>query len=178
MKIKQRLFGEALVLEPDGRTDARGRMADFSPGEFREAVPGLALKMQRIYSMPERYTFFGIHYQEKPFPQAKLVSVLHGKALDYVVDLREGSATFGRWEAVELDAARPAAVYIPAGFGHGFLSLEPDTVQLFGADRLFVPGCAKSVSWKDPEIGLALPCDNPVLSEKDRNAPFLKDLRG
>ena len=95
-----------------------------------------------------------------------------------MVDLREGSATFGRWETVELDAARPAAVYIPAGFGHGFLSLEPDTVQLFGADRLFVPGCAKSISWKDPEIGLALPCDNPVLSEKDRNAPFLKDLRG
>ena len=178
MEIKQRLLGDALVLEPDGRTDTRGWMADFSPEALREAVPGMEVKVQRVYSMPERYTFFGIHYQAKPFLQAKLISVIHGKAMDYVVDLREGSATFGRWEAVELDAARPAAVYIPAGFGHGFLSLEADTIQLFMADRLFVPGLAKSISWKDPDIGLELPCDDPVLSEKDRTAPFLKDLRG
>ena len=174
MKIKQRLFDEVLVLEPAVRTDGCGTMTDLSPDQLREAVPQADWKVQRIYTMPARHTFFGIHYQAEPYPQAKLISVLRGKGLDYVVDLRKNSATYTQWQVLELDAADPAFVYIPSGFGHAFLSLEENTIQYFAADREFVRGHAAVISFRDPTIRQERPCENPVLSDKDRNAPFLK----
>ena len=174
MIIRQRLFDEVLVIEPSVRTDGRGTMTDFSPDQLREILPEADWKVQRIYTMPARYTFFGIHYQEEPYPQAKLISVLQGKGLDYVVDLRKDSPAYTQWQVLELDATSPALVYIPAGFGHAFLSLEENTVQYFAADREFVRGHAAVISFRDPTIRLELPCEDPVLSDKDRNAPFLK----
>ena len=173
MKIRQRLFDEVLVLEPAVRSNACGRMTDLSPDCLREAFPETDWKVQRIYTMPARYTFFGIHFQRDPYPQAKLVSILQGKGRDYVVDLRPGSSTYARWQSLDLAAEDPILVFIPAGFGHAFLSLEENTVQYFAADREFVPGYAASVSFRDPKIRLELPCADPVLSEKDRLAPFL-----
>ena len=102
--------------------------------------------------------------------------MLHGKGLDYVIDLRKESDTYRQWKAVELSAEKPLAVWIPAGFGHAFLSLEKDTVQFFAVDQHFVKGYSKEISYLDPEIGLKLPCENPVLSEADRHAPFLREL--
>ena len=93
-----------------------------------------------------------------------------------MVDLRKDSATFTQWQAIELDAADPVSVYIPSGFGHAFLSLEEDTIQYFAADREFIRGYAAAISYRDPVIRLELPCENPVLSDKDRNAPFLNQL--
>ena len=176
MKIRQRLFDEVLVLEPAVRTDVCGTMTDLSPDQLRGIVPQADWKVQRIYTMPARHTLFGIHYQKEPYPQAKLISVLQGKGLDYVVDLRKDSATFTQWQAIELDAADPVSVYIPSGFGHAFLSLEEDTIQYFAADREFIRGYAAAISYRDPVIRLELPCENPVLSDKDRNAPFLNQL--
>lgn len=173
MKIRQRLFDEVLILEPPVRADERGTMADFSPELIRSALPDNEWTLQRIYTMPERHTFFGIHYQKEPYPQAKLIAVLQGKGLDYVVDLRPGSETWAQWKSLELDASEPSLVYIPAGFGHAFLSLAENTVQYFAADRAFVRGYAAAISFRDPVISLALPCTDPILSEKDRLAPFL-----
>ena len=174
MKIQRRIFDRVLVLEPACRTDLRGRTAFFAPGELQAVVPGLTVREQRVYTMPEANTFFGIHYQDRPYPQAKIISVVHGSGLDYVVDLRKESPTYRRWERLTLRAGEPLAVYIPAGFGHAFLSLEKDTVQLFAADAPF--GNAGSIHYRDPEIGLELPCGDPILSEMDRQAPFLRDL--
>ncbi len=176
MKIRQCLFDEVLVLEPAVRTDGCGRMTDLSPDQLRGIVPQADWKVQRIYTMPARHTFFGIHYQKEPYPQAKLISVLQGKGLDYVVDLRKDSMTYAQWQVVELDAADPALVYIPSGFGHAFLSLEENTIQYFAADREFVRGYAAAISYRDPVIRLELPCENPVLSDKDLNAPSLSQL--
>lgn len=176
MKVIERFFGEACVLELNSRNDCRGNMKSISPGETEDAVPGFVIREQRIYTMPEPHTFFGIHFQDLEYPQAKLITVLHGKGLDYVVDLRKGSGSCKQWKTVELSAEKPLAVYIPAGFGHAFLSLEKDTVQFFTADQPFVKGCAKRIHYQDPDIRLVLPCDYPVLSEEDRQAPFLREL--
>ena len=173
MKITKRLFDEVLVLEPPVRADRRGTMADFSPEMIRTVLPDKEWILQRIYTMPERHTFFGIHFQKDPYPQAKLISVLQGKGLDYVVDLRPGSETFAQWQSVELDSAQPVLVYIPSGFGHAFLSLTENTVQYFAADRAFVRGYAADVSFRDPTIRLDLPGTDLILSENDRLAPFL-----
>lgn len=176
MKVIERLFGDACVLELESRHDCRGGMKMLSPEETGAALPGFEIREQRIYTMPEANTFFGIHFQELPYPQAKLVAVLHGKGLDYVIDLRKESDTYRQWKTVELSAEKPLAVWIPAGFGHAFLSLEKDTVQFFAVDQHFVKGYSKEISYLDPEIGLKLPCENPVLSEADRHAPFLREL--
>lgn len=176
MKVIERLFGDACILEPESRHDCRGSMAVLSPEAAEEAVPGFVIREQRIYTMPEMNTFFGIHFQELPYPQAKLIAVLHGSGLDYVIDLRRESDTYRQWKAVELSAEKPLAVYIPAGFGHAFLSLEKDTVQFFAADQHFIKEYSKQINYLDPDIGLKLPCEDPVLSDADRHAPFLREL--
>lgn len=176
MKVIERFFGGACVLELNSRNDCRGNMKNISPGEAEEAVPGFLIREQRVYTIPEIHTFFGIHFQDMQYPQAKLITVFHGSGLDYVIDLRKGSDSYRQWKTVELSAEKPLAVYIPAGFGHAFLSLEKDTVQFFAADQPFVKGCAKRIHYQDPDIGLILPCDHPVLSEEDRQAPLLREL--
>ena len=82
MKVIERLIGDACVLELESRHDCRGSMKMLSPEETGDALPGFVIREQRIYTMPEANTFFGIHFQELPYPQAKLVAVLHGKGLD------------------------------------------------------------------------------------------------
>ncbi len=176
MKVTERFFGDACVLELKTRQDCRGSMKVLSPAETGEAVPGFVIREQRIYTMPEIHTFFGIHFQEVQYPQAKLVTVLHGRGLDYVIDLRKESDTYKQWKTVELNAEEPLSVYIPAGFGHAFLSLEKDTVQFFAADQRFEKGFSKQINYRDPDIRLILPCDDVVISEEDRHAPLLREL--
>ena len=177
MKVIQRIFGEACVLELNSRNDCRGQMTLLSPDELETAVPGFTIREQRVYTMPEAHTFFGIHFQDQPHPQAKFITVLHGSGLDYLIDLRKDSGSYRQWKTVELTADRPLAVFVPAGFGHAFLSLEKDTVQYFAADRHFVSGCAKQIHYRDPDIQLVLPCSDPILSEADSKAPFLRELQ-
>ena len=176
MKLLRRIFDQALVLEPSGRADQRGTMTAFPPEELQEMIPDLTIREQRVYTMPEPHTFFGIHFQDEPVPQAKLITVIHGSGLDYVVDLRKDSPTYKQWEAIKLDAEKPLIVYIPVGFGHAFLSLEKDTVQVFAADQKFVKGKSRSIHYKDPEIGLELPYEDLILSEQDQSAPYLSEI--
>ena len=174
MKITERIFGGACIIEMQGREDLRGGMSvSFDTDCLLSAGIAFVPKEQRIYRMPRAGTFFGIHYQDESCPQAKLVSLIQGRGLDYIVDLRKNSPTYKRWEVRELCGGDMKAVYIPCGFGHAFLSLEDDTVQLFTADEHFVKGCARQLNHKDPQIGLELPDTEIILSDADRNAPYL-----
>ena len=123
--------------------------------------------------MPSKGTFFGIHYQNGSFPQAKLVSVLQGRGLDYIIDLRRDSPTYEQYRVSELCGCVPKAVYIPSGFGHAFLSLEDDTVQLFCVNEYFRSELSGIVNYKDPGIGLKLPFEELIISEKDLQAGYL-----
>ena len=170
MKIRQRLFDEVLVLEPAVRTDICGSMTDLSPDQIREAVPQADWKVQRLYTMPERHTFFGIHYQKSEAARGKLISVVQGKALDYIVDLRPDSKTYKQYKSFELNADTPLLVFIPAGFGHGFLTLEDNTIQAFAIDEDLGKTSSGIVNYKDPEIGLKLPVEDIIISDYDKNA--------
>ena len=173
MQLIETIFEEAKVFRCAGRRDVRGGM---SVVYSCDDIGGFMVKEQRVYTMPRKGTFFGIHFQDGEHPQGKLVTLLRGSGVDYVVDLRRESPTYKRWRTVELSAENGLLVYIPAGFGHAFLSLEKDTVQFFAVDQHFVKGYSKEISYLDPEIGLKLPCEKPVLSEADRHAPFLREL--
>ena len=119
----------------------------------------------------------GLHYQLPPAQQAKLVRVTTGRILDVVADFRRSSPTFGQWVAVELSAAAWNQLLIPAGFAHGFVTLEPDTQVQYKVSSLYSPAHDRAVRWGDPALGIdwKLGGRAPILSAKDSAAPLLAD---
>lgn len=123
-------------------------------------------------------TLRGIHFQTPPHAQAKLVRCIKGSIFDVAVDLRRGSPTFGRWVGAELSAENGKQLYIPVGFGHAFLTLEPECEIVYKVSDYYAPECDGGVRWNDPDIGIAWPggVTDPVLSAKDAGLPYLKDF--
>lgn len=172
MKIVETIFDSCYLIEPDGRKDSRGSMSVFfNKNVMADILDGFEISEQRLYRMPHKNTFFGIHYQKPGKAKGKLISVVQGRAVDYIVDLRQGSPTFKQYKSFELNADSPRLVYLPAGFGHGFLTLEENTIQAFAVDA---QGCGDSsgiISYKDPEINLQLPVADSeiIISDYDKN---------
>ena len=171
MKIIEKIFDAVLLLQPDGREDSRGTMqVFFSKKTMTELPDGFNITEQRIYKIPYKHTFFGIHYQKAEAAKGKLISVIQGKALDYIVDLRPDSKTYKQYKSFELNADSPLLVFIPASFGHGFLTLEDNTIQAFAVDSNFEKDSSGIVNYKDPVIGLKLPVEDIIISDYDKNA--------
>ena len=122
-------------------------------------------------------TLRGIHFQKGDKAQAKLVRCVKGSVLDVAVDLRRNSPTFKQWVGVELSEENKKQLLIPRGFGHGFVTLTDDVEFLYKADNYYAPEADAGVRWNDPEIGVEWGIENPVLSEKDKKNPFLKDCK-
>ena len=122
-------------------------------------------------------TLRGIHYQLAPHAQDKLVRVVRGSILDVAVDLRRSSTTFGRHVAVRLDATSGGQLLVPVGFGHAFVTLEPDTQVAYKVSAPYAPETERAVRWDDPDLAISWPSDvgEPVLSRKDAAAPLLAD---
>ena len=123
-------------------------------------------------------TLRGMHFQLPPHAQAKLVRVLRGSILDIVVDIRHASPSFGQHVAVRLEAGTGDQFYVPAGFAHGFITLEPDTEVAYKVTDYYAPECDRGLAWDDPDLALPWPelPGGPVLSDKDRKHPRLCDL--
>lgn len=123
-------------------------------------------------------TVRGLHFQLAPAAQAKLVRVLAGSILDVAVDLRRDSPTYGRHVAVTLDAKGGEQLYVPAGFAHGFCTLEPDTMVAYKVSAYYSAAHDRNLVWNDPDLAIAWPVDEAgaVLSDKDRAAPRFADL--
>ena len=172
MMIKE-LFEKVKIFRLRSRVDNRGLLTYV----FDENINDFKEKETRIYSMPEEGTFFGIHYREESDPMTKFVTVIKGRGLDYIVDLRKGSPTYLQWESLELSEKNALAVLIPAGFGHAFISLQKDTIQVYAADRNGSDAHSKHINFKDPKIGLKLPIPIAEISDYDLNAPFISDSR-
>jgi dTDP-4-dehydrorhamnose 3,5-epimerase len=144
--------------------DAGGIDLDFvQDNESFSAVPG---------------TLRGIHYQVAPHPQAKLIRVVQGSIHDVAVDLRRASPTFGRYVAVTLTADAGNQLLVPAGFGHGFCTLERDVRVAYKVTGTYAPECERAVRWNDPDLAIVWPdviAGGPVLSDKDAVAPLLAE---
>lgn len=122
-------------------------------------------------------TLRGLHFQLPPFPQAKLVRCINGAVFDVAVDIRRGSSTFGMWNGYELSAKNGYQLYIPVGFAHGFVTLEPNSEICYKCTNYYAPKFERAISWNDPELAIAWPnVVAPVLSDKDAVAPFFKNV--
>lgn len=115
----------------------------------------------------------GMHYQMNPHAINKFVRVLRGRIFDVAVDLRKGSPTFGRWVGRELSAENGIALWIPAGFAHGFMALDDHSLVLYKQTGFHVPESERSLNYADPTIGIEWPREPALVSDKDRNAPML-----
>ena len=168
MELIREIFGCVKIYRIRSRDDNRGSLAYLYDG-----IDGFEVKETRMYEMPKKGTFFGIHYREESDPLSKLITVISGKGSDYVVDLRKDSDTYLKYESFELSKDNELAVYVPAGIGHAFLSTENDTTQLFFIDKSGTDGYSKRLNHADKRIGLELTEAITEISDYDRDAPFL-----
>lgn len=168
----------AVEFRPRVFPDERGiSVSPFQETAFASAVGLPEFHVGQTYlSSSRRGVVRGVHYTATPPGCAKYVHCPSGAALDVVVDLRVGSPTFGRWDAVRLDPREFRAVYLPVGVGHVFVALEDDTVISYLMSAEYVPANELAVSALDPKLGLPIPGGvEPVLSERDRVAPTLAE---
>ena len=167
----------AWVFTPQVHSDDRGSFAEAFRGAEFAADLGYRLDVAQVNcSVSRRGVIRGIHYADVPPGQAKYVTCVAGAILDVVVDLRVGSPSFGKWEAVQLDAGTRRAVFLAEGLGHAFMALTDDATALYLCSTPYAPGREHGVDPRDPAIGIAWPLDTePVLSEKDAAAPPLDE---
>lgn len=178
MKITKTKLDGVVIIEPDVFGDNRGFfMESWSQRKMEEA--GLFYNfVQDNHSLSTvNGTIRGIHFQKGDKAQAKLVRCVRGAVLDVAVDLRRDSPTYKHWEAVVLSADNKKQLLIPRGFGHGFLTLTDEVEFLYKADNYYAPEAEGGIRWDDPDIGINWGIVNPILSDKDNNNPYLKDLK-
>jgi dTDP-4-dehydrorhamnose 3,5-epimerase len=175
VKTSRTALPECVVVEPAVHGDARGFFYEsFHARKFADA--GLDLRfVQTNVSRSARGVLRGLHYQW-PNPQGKLVSVLEGEVYDVAVDIRAGSPRFGQWAAVILSADNRRHFWIPEGFAHGFAVLSAHATFVYQCTALYDASADASVRWNDAAIAVDWPVGEPLLSEKDMNAPFLADV--
>lgn len=132
---------------------------------------------EEAQSKSQKGVIRGMHFQVD-HPQAKLVRIAKGEAFDVAIDLRFGSPTFGKWQGFYLSEENRALLYIPAGFAHGLMALEDDTLLCYASGDVYSPETDGGIRWDDPDIGIQWPLElvpKPILSEKDRKLPTLRE---
>lgn len=179
MKLEQTVLQGVVILTPARHGDDRGFFSE-SWNKSRLDQAGLNYDfVQDNHSLSEKSgTVRGLHFQSPPHAQAKLVRCGQGALLDVAVDIRRGSPSFGKWVGVELTAQNGKQLLIPAGFLHGFVTRTANTEIIYKCTDYYAPDCDASVRYDDPDIGIdwGLGADAPLLSDKDKNAPYLADI--
>lgn len=176
MNVIQTELEGVYILEPKVFGDQRGWFTESWSKKTMEAADLQYDFVQDNHSFSaQKGTLRGIHFQSEPYAQAKLVRCIRGVILDMAVDLRKNSPNYKKWIAVELSAENKRQLLVPRGFGHAFLTLTDDVEVLYKTDRYYSNEHDRSIAWNDPEIGIDWPVSDPVLSEKDKKAPALKD---
>lgn len=170
------LIGAYLIrLRP--HADHRGFFArTFCVDEFAAAGLPAQFPQQNLARSTRAGTLRGMHLQLAPFAEDKLVRCVRGRIFDAIVDLREDSPTYRRSCAVTLDAVDGDALFVPAGFAHGYQTLEDETDVLYAMSSRYAPAAARSIRWNDPALRIDWPLPDPILSDTDRAAPGLEAL--
>ncbi|GHA66727.1 dTDP-4-dehydrorhamnose 3,5-epimerase [Pontibacter akesuensis] len=156
--------------------DERGYFTETFSMKWFEPFGEPPVFVQDNQSCSKKGVLRGLHFQKPPHAQGKLVRVTSGKALDVAVDLRKNSPTYGQYVTSLLEADKHNLFYIPAGFAHGFVALEEDTIFLYKCTDFYAPATEGGLLWNDPAIGIDWSIADPLVSPKDEVLPLLKDF--
>jgi dTDP-4-dehydrorhamnose 3,5-epimerase len=167
---------EVYIIEPRVFGDHRGWfMETWSEAKFKELGINKYFVQDNHSFTSKKGTLRGLHFQNNPMAQCKIVRCIAGAVMDVAVDIRKGSPNYLRWVAVELSADNKRQLFIPRGFAHGFLTLTENVEFVYKVDNPYSMECDRSIRFDDPAIGVDWGICNPVLSEKDLTAPKLAD---
>ena len=177
MKVVETKLKDCVIIEPKIFGDERGFFLETFQAERYAAQAGITLPfLQDNHSRSSQGVLRGLHFQINK-PQGKLVRVVKGKVYDVAVDIREGSSTFGQWEAVILSEENKIQFWVPPGFAHGFLVLSETADFEYKCTDYYDSSDEGSILWNDPDLNILWPTDLPTLSEKDANAKKLVDIK-
>ncbi len=178
MKVSSTVLPEVLTLEPRVFSDERGYFFEGHNQRAFETAAGIQLTfVQDNQSRSKKNVLRGLHYQN-PHSQGKLLRVLAGEVFDVVVDIRRSSANFGKWNGITLSADNRLAIWVPAGFAHGFLVLSDHAEVLYKTTDYYAPHHEHCIMWNDPDLAIAWPLAGPPdLSPKDKQGSSFKDAR-
>lgn len=175
MQIRETSIKGLVEITPRIFEDERGSFFEsYNEEAFRKAgLPTGFVQDNQSFSI--KGVLRGLHFQNAPYAQGKLVRVIVGRVMDVAVDIRPESPTFGQYELFELDAIRNNMVYIPEGFAHGFVALE-DSVFSYKCTNLYNKACESGIIWNDPELAIDWGLADPIVSDKDQQLPSFKSL--
>ncbi len=167
---------DVILIKPKVFEDERGFfMETYKKSDFEKA--GIRCEfVQDNHSKSKYGVLRGLHFQKEPYTQAKIIRCVKGVIYDVAVDLRRNSPTFGKYVAVILSEFNKYMLYIPRGFAHGFLVLSDEAEVIYKVDNEYAPEYESGLIWNDPDVGIDWPIDDPILSEKDRKWPTLREL--
>ncbi len=180
MQIRELAIPDAYEITPIQRGDDRGVFLEWYRFERLAEAVGHSLDLRQANtSVSRRGTVRGIHFADVPIGQAKYVTAMHGAVLDYAIDVRVGSPTFGRWDTVRLDEVDRRAIYLAEGLAHAFVALTDDAVVSYLVSDIYRPEREHGINPLDEEIALVFPeeAGDLLLSPKDTDAPSLKDAQ-
>ena len=176
MKVTETKLKGVYLVEPKVFGDERGWfMESWSKQKFEGAGLNVEFVQDNHSFSADKGTLRGLHYQIEPMAQAKLIRCTKGAIFDVAVDIRKGSPNYTKWVGVELSADNKKQLFIPHGFAHGFLTLTGDVEVQYKADNFYAPHYDGNIRWDDPDIDIDWPFDPTILSDKDKNAPLLKE---
>lgn len=175
MEVKTTGFEGLVEILPSINNDTRGWFYEFYKEESYHAHSITQRFVQENQSFSKKGVIRGLHMQLDPYSQAKLATVITGKVLDVVVDLRQGSKTFSEVYYCLLDSSKRNMLMVPEGFAHGFAALE-DSIFFYKCSNPYKREAETGVIWNDPDLNIDWQVENPILSDKDRQLPALADL--
>ena len=166
-----------ILIKPKVFVDERGFfMETYKKEDFEEKAGIKGEFIQDNHSKSEYGVLRGLHFQREPYAQAKIVRCIRGEIYDVAVDLRKDEPTFGNYVGVNLSEDKRYQLYIPGGCAHGFLVLSEVAEVIYKVDNVYAPDHEGGLIWNDPDVNVKWPNDNPILSEKDKRWPTLKEL--
>ena len=178
MNITQTSLNGCLIIEPTVFGDERGFFLEVFHASRYEDLAQISMPfVQDNHSRSSKDVLRGLHFQ-KTKPQGKLVRVVKGQVFDVAVDIRSDSSSFGQWEGVILSEENKKQFWVPPGFAHGFVVLSDTADFEYKCTDYYDPLDECAILWSDPDLGICWPVENPILSDKDANAPRLIDVRG
>lgn len=177
MQFEQSGLDGLVLIKPRAHGDARGFFMETWRRDLMEKAGLRADFIQDNLARSEKAGVLrGLHFQKPGQAQAKYIGVTRGAVFDVAVDLRAKSRTFGQWRSFILSAENKYRLFVPRGFAHGYLTLEPDSEVLYKVDAPYAPDLEGGIIWNDPDLGVSWPLEVPQLSEKDRLLPRLRDF--